>query len=309
MKGITEIKTIATRVVGRGMLMGKKYSPELLMAAGIVSIIGGTVLACKATTKLEKVIDETETDIYDIEQKYDEEINKYDMPPEIRQDANKQRNHDLMVVRAKGAARIAKLYLPAVSLEVVGIGCMMAAHGIMKKRNVALMAAYKAVEQGFNEYRQRVIEEYGEDIDRHLRFGTQMQEVVTTDEDGKPKIDVVEVADANHHSPYAIFFEEGSRRWSKDPSRNLLFLKAQQQYMNDLLIARGHVFLNEALEALGYDHTKAGSIVGWRLTKDGSTDNFIDFGIYDKQNIRFVNGVENVALLDFNVDGIIYDKL
>jgi hypothetical protein len=63
---------------------------------------------------------------------------------------------------------------------------------------------------------------------------------------------------------------------------------------------------------LGIDRSKAGSVVGWVITKEGTGDNFIDFGVFDGDNPRardFVNGREGSILLDFNVDGVIYDKI
>jgi hypothetical protein len=71
------------------------------------------------------------------------------------------------------------------------------------------------------------------------------------------------------------------------------------------------VFLNEVYRAIGADHTQAGSVVGWILSDTG--DNYIDFGVFNGQDgdrIRdFVNGREGAVLLDFNVDGLIWDKI
>ena len=84
----------------------------------------------------------------------------------------------------------------------------------------------------------------------------------------------------------------------------------QQTFFNDLLLSRGHLFLNEVYDQIGIDRTKAGQVVGWVVSKDG--DNFVDFGLFDgstQEKRMFVNGHENSVLLDFNVDGVIYDKI
>ena len=90
----------------------------------------------------------------------------------------------------------------------------------------------------------------------------------------------------------------------------MLFLRTQQNYANDLLKARGHLFLNEVYSMLGIPHTSAGAIVWWTIGAGG--DNYVDFGIFtrDSQVVReFVNGYERSILLDFNVDGVIWDMI
>ena len=132
------------------------------------------------------------------------------------------------------------------------------------------------------------------------------------------RIEIEEIeSESNHNgehvvtlSDYARFFDESSALWTKDSNHNLVFLRVQQTYVNDLLRRRGYVFLNEVYDMLGIPRTKAGQVVGW-LYDEGSTmsDNYIDFGIYSDRNKDFVNGLKNTALLDFNVDGCIIDKL
>jgi hypothetical protein len=181
----------------------------------------------------------------------------------------------------------------------------------MKKRNLALVAAYKAIEEGFMAYRKRVIQEHGEKADYMYKNGLRSETVVETEVDEKGKSYKVKkeklIKDPNGLSVYAKFFDETCRQWSKNAEYNLMFLKAQQNYYNNLLMARGHVFLNEVYDALGIPRTQAGSIVGWVI---GGGDNNIDFGIFDGDRpiVRnFVNGYEHSILLDFNVDGAIYD--
>ena len=288
------IKTF-TKVAGRTGLKLQKHSPEILMAAGITGIIVSTVMACRATTKLDEVMEEHENAVDD-----------------IKRDAGLMENDyrkELAKTYATTGLKIVKLYGPAVTLQIASIGCVLGSHGIMKKRNVALMAAYKAVEQSFNDYRQRVIEEFGEEKDYDLKHGIQ-HEKVKVDEDGKKVTKTLNKADPNSISQYARFFDASSKEYQGIPEYDLIFLKAQQNYANDLLHSRGHVFLNEVYDALGLDRTRAGAVVGWILTKDG--DNFIDFGIFDGDSPRaraFVNGHEDCILLDFNVDGVIYDLI
>ena len=172
---------------------------------------------------------------------------------------------------------------------------------------MALTAAYAAVDEAFKRYRERVVEKYGEEEDRNLRY--ESEEIEYIDEKGKTK-KVLRASDENEHSMYARFFDEYSPSWSKEPEYNYVFLRCQQNWANDMLRARGHLFLNEVYDMLGINRSRAGSVVGWLIGDEG--DNQIDFGIFDPNNESardFVNGREGSILLDFNVDGVIYDKI
>lgn len=294
------IKATAMRVVGRSGLTLKQYSPEILMGVGVIGIVAGTVLACRATLKVESVIEEAQEKIEKI--KYASE--NVDKEKYSDQDYKK----DMAITYVQTGVKFVKLYGPAILLGVASISCILGSNYIMRKRNLALMAAYKAIEGSFKDYRRRVVEEFGEDKDRELKYGVR-KETFTNIEDPEDTKTVTSL-DPNQYSSYARFFDEASPNWSKTPEYNMIFLKCQQNYANDMLKARGHVFLNEVYDALGIPRSQAGAIVGWVLGKDG--DNFIDFGIFNQNSGRardFVNGYERSILLDFNVDGVIYDLL
>ena len=305
MSKLVEFKNVISRAAGRQGLLIKKHSPELLVAAGIAGIVTSTVLACKATLKAEDVIDEAHSKLEKIKEARDlEDEEKYS-----EQDYKK----DLAIVYTQTGLQFAKLYGPALTLGALSIGCMLTAHGIMKKRNLAMAAAYKAVEQSFADYRKRVIEEFGEEKDRFLKHGItkELLTVEETDKNGKTASKTVEVEkyDSSNYSVYSRFFDEASPHWTKTPEYNLTFLKCQQNYANDLLKSRGHVFLNEVYDMLGIPRSQAGAVVGWVL---GEGDDYIDFGMFDGDNMAtrdFVNGYERSILLDFNVDGVIYDLI
>lgn len=292
------IKTFATRTLGRSGLLLKKYSPEILMGVGIVGGVTAAVMGARATLKAESVVANTQLDILNVKETWTDE--KKGQNP-------KGYTQDLTRAYTMGAINLTKLYWPAISLGAASIACVVGSHGIMRKRNAAVVVAYNALEKTFNEYRGRVAEKLGEDEETQLHLGIEEEEVID-EETGKKK--VVSTMTADGVSQYARFFDPLSQYWSKTPEYNLTFVRAQQNYANDLLNSRGHVFLNEIYDSLGIDRTQAGAVVGWVLNSDG--DSFIDFGIYDLENEKareFVNGVERSILLDFNVDGIIYDKI
>ena len=285
-----------------------KYSPEILAGVGVVGVVGSLVMACKATTKLSDVLEESKEQLDKIKEvaadpAYEEKYSQ--------DDAKK----DTTITYVQTAMKVTKLYAPSVILCASSLGCLLASNNILKKRNAALSAAYMTVDKSFKEYRKRVADRFGEEVEKEIRYNIKAEEITKVDEDGNEVTETVKVMDGtddpNSYSDYARFFDESCAAWQNDAEYNLTFLKAQQQYANDLLKARGRLFLNEVYRMLGIDETKAGQVVGWVYNPDNPTgDNFVDFGIYNMQRERvraFVNGYEPNILLDFNVDGVIWN--
>jgi len=293
-----------TRLLGSKALIVKAHSPELLLGFGIAGVITTTVLACRATLKVEGIVDDAKTKI--------NKINTVAVTVPADQYSDQDRKKDLVIVYTQMATKIVTLYGPPVLLGAASIACIMGGHNVLRQRNIALVAAYKTLDKGFRAYRRRVVDEYGEDKDYMLAHDLRAETLstVTTTGKGKPKVEntTVYAGDPNGIGPYAKFFDECSHEWNNDPEYNQLFLRSQQNYFNNLLQVRKAVFLNEVYDALGIPRTSAGSVVGWKL---GNGDGFIDFGIFDGSAIKreFVNGRERSILLDFNVDGVIYDLI
>lgn len=298
--------TIARKVAQQSFLASKN-SPRILFGAGVIGMVGSTVLACRATLKLEDTITAIEKEK---ERAY--QIKGHVDSPEYNGEAtysDTELRKDLSVITVRGVGSVIKLYAPSVLLGAISIAALTKSHSILQDRNLALGAAYAAIDTAFTRYRGRVIDRYGEDVDREMRYESETVDFID-EETGK--LITVERAIDSPGSMYARFYDEqSSRNWSVDPDINLLFLRSVQNTMNDRLRARGHVFLNEVYDALGLSHTTPGAVVGWRWKKD-SGDDYIDFGIWDstQETINdFFNGREGAILLDFNVDGIIHDKI
>ena len=288
----------------------RKYSPEILAGVGVVGVVTSAVMACKATTKLNDILDESKETIDKIKEvkedpKYTEKYSE--------EDAKK----DLYITYVQAGVKVAKLYAPSVILGASSLTCLLASNNILRKRNAAISAAYMTVDKSFKEYRSRVAERFGEEVEKEIRYNIKAQEIETkvVDEDGNETtvVETVKAVDPNLYSDYARFFDESCEAWQRDPEYNLMFLRSQQQYCNDLLKSRGRLFLNEVYRMLGIPETKAGQVVGWVYDAEFPVgDNFVDFGIYDmtKERVRaFVNGDEPNILLDFNVDGNIWDLM
>jgi hypothetical protein len=305
-----EITNSISRTFNRSLLKLKKHSPEILVTVGVIGTVASAVMACKATTKVSAIIDEAKETIDTIhecaenpemEEKYTEEDSK----------------KDLAIVYAQTGLKLAKLYAPSIILGVASLGCVISSNNILRKRNIALAAAYTTVNTSFKEYRNRVIDRFGKELDRELKYNIKAKEIeeTTVDDKGKEKKvkKTVNVVDPNTYSEYARFFDCGCVGWEDDSEYNHAFLMHQQNHANDLLKSRGHLYLNEVYDMLGIPRTKAGQVVGWVYDeKDPVGDNFVDFGILDyhkEKVIDFVNGYEKVILLDFNVDGNIWELM
>ena len=303
-----KIMTKASRLVGKAGLQIKKHSPEIFMVAGIVGTVASTVLACKATTKVNTILEEKKKNVEAVHTCLEDETVQY-----TQEDSKK----DLTIIYAQTGVKIAKLYAPAVILGAASIASIVTGHRILKKRNVALAAAYAVVDKGFKEYRGRVVERFGEQLDKELRYNIKAKEVeeVVIDKDGNEIIEkkIVNVADLNEPSEFARFFDEGCADWQKDSEFNLMYLRRQQDWANEVLRSKGHLFLNEVYDMLGIPRSQAGQIVGWIYDEvNPKGDNYVDFGIYnvnDERKRAFVNGFERNILLDFNVDGVIYNLI
>ena len=297
-----------TRTFYRTGFKFKKHSPEVLVVAGAAAMVAGTVSACIATSKVKDVVAKEKNEI--------ENVRKIKDDPELAEVNHKKL---LAATYAKAGYRIARLYAPSVALTVTGIGLIFKSHNILSKRNIALAAAYTAIDNDFKGYRKRVVDRFGEELDRELRYDIKSEEVEETvvDEKGKKKKvkKIVQTAGAEDPSEFAKCFDVGCIGWTKDPESNMTFLRLQQNIANEILQRKGYLFLNEVYDMFGFPHTAAGQVTGWIYRPNDPTyagDGYVNFNIYNinqQANKDFVNGKERSIWLDFNVDGPIWNLI
>lgn len=305
------------RTLNKTKLGLKKHSPEILMIGGAIGVVSSAIMACRATTKLNKIMNEHKTTVEQIHHV----ANHPEVLPENKSYTKDDVKKDLTITYAKTGLNIVKLYAPSVILGSLSLTCMITSNNILRKRNAALAAAYTAVDSGFKNYRRNVVERFGKEVDKELKYNIKAKEIeeTKTDKDGKEKKvkKTVNVVDANDYSEYARFFDNGCDNWQKDAEHNLWYLRQQQNFANEKLKSQGYLFLNEVYDMLGIPRSKAGQIVGWIYDDNdpkhlAEHDNHVDFGIYNVNravNRDFVNGIEPTILLDFNVDGPIYNLI
>lgn len=308
---LSKVSTSAARFAGKAEFTIKKNSPEILLGAGIVGFVGTVVLACRATCRADEVLEFHRRKIKDIEDA--KEIADADPEGEMSYDIEIYRQ-DKAIRYLKTTGNLAKLYAPTVAVGALSLACILTSRNIMQKRYLGVVAAYNGLSAAFEEYRKRVRDEYGEGLDKHFRYGTTYEELPVYDENGKKtkekeQVEKTETGTVMQTDDSCRFFDSSNPNWDKNPAFSMMWLRGQQNILNDILHTRGHVFLNEVYDALGFPHTPQGAVLGWI---DGEGDNCIDFGLYDqnKENVRrFVNGVDNVIMLEFNHDGVIWDRI
>lgn len=308
---LSKVSTSAARFAGKAEFTIKKNSPEILLGAGIVGFVGTIVLACRATCRADEVLEFHRRKIKDINDA--KEIADADPEGEMSYDVEIYRQ-DKAIRYLKTTGSLAKLYAPTIAVGTLSLACILTSRNIMQKRYLGVVAAYNGLSAAFEEYRKRVRDEYGEGLDKHFRYGTTYDELPVYDENGKKtkekeQVEKTETGMVMQTDDSCRFFDSSNPNWDKNPTFSMMWLRGQQNILNDILHTRGHVFLNEVYDALGFPHTPQGAVLGWI---DGEGDDCIDFGLYDpnKESVRrFVNGVDNVIMLEFNHDGVIWDKI
>lgn len=282
---------IVTRLAGRAGLVLSKHAPTILTAAGTAGFIGTTILASKATLKVEETVAEEAALLVKVHEAH--EAGKLE---------DKDALHDKVVLYTRMTTKLAKLYAPALILGAASIVSLATGHGIMLKRNASLAAAYAAVDQAFKTYKKKVESKFGKDAVIDALVSTAEEDLT------KNELTMEAIAAVDGVSPYGVIFDETNNNWSADEDLSMLHLKCQQQYANDILQTRGHIFLNEVYKMLGFPHTPAGAVTGW---VKGNGDDFVDFNIFEGTFEGEDEKGRTVTkwALDFNVDGVMYDKI
>lgn len=312
MKKAIKMPTKLVSSYHKSVFIVQKHSPEILIVAGVVGVVTSGVLACRATLKAKEILDATKEDLELIDKTLKDEKQE-DYTEEVAKS-------DISLTYVQTGVKLVKVYAPAVLLGSISIFSIVASHNILRKRNIALVAAYTTLDKTFKEYRKEVVDRFGEAVDKELRYKLRketVQETVVDEKTGEEKVVEKEVEltalEKAGYSEYARFFDESCDGWEKDSEYNLMYLRHVQSYANDVLRTKGYLFLNDVYKMLGIEPTKAGQVVGWVYKPNDETkDNYVDFGLYDtnkRSSRNFVNGFERVVILDFNVDSVVIDTL
>lgn len=293
---ISTIKTLGANVV----LKLRKISPELALAGGIACGIGAVVVGCIASRKLNDIVDETREELDDLQEYVDED--KIENPKK-----------EAFYIYRRAAWKLTKLYAPTIGLTIASTGLILASHGILSKRHVALSAAYSALDGAFKDYRERVSEAIGEEKERIIFSNSHTEKNISFENENgeiETKKNNSLIGNPHSESPYEFNFNRfTTKEWQPNADYNEMFLRNTERFCNELFHSRGHLFLNEVLDALGMERTQAGSICGWIK---GAGDDDVDFGYWE--NFRKDYSVDSDLCvknihLNFNCDGVIWNMI
>ena len=300
---------LSSLLTGFGRLTGaiSKASPEILLAAGVIGVVGSTVLACKATLKAEEIIDEHKENM--------------DMVHEAAEKASSEKytQHDIQLdttkVYAHTIGSFVKAYAPAVILGALSIAAIISSHSIMKQRNLALTAALSSANAMFTEYRERVKQELGEETDERIFNGGKkvVKKIESIDpETGKKSTSKQEVIEYKDRplDPYArLFCKEDSTlegglgllsTYSDIPGDNYVFLTNQETWLNQRLHWRQHMSLLDVYESLGWKVSPKDSRFYEYRNMGWTDEDHIDLGLHSKRSKDFMNGETDDVWITFN---------
>lgn len=295
----------ASRAWGSTVLSAKRNSPHIFFGVGLVGAIGAVVMACRATLELEETLEEVREEVRQANESSNELIHSQDvLTPEIIDHAELERAKEVSVITFKGVVAVGKLYAPAIVIGSISVACLAGSHVQLTRRNAALSAAFAALTKSFEDYRARVRAEVGEERELDIYRSTELIEIV--DEKGKKQL--VRAVNPDGLSLYAKCFDSTNPEWKNNPEFNRTFLDYQEKWANHKLERDGHLFLNDVYKMLGFEPTALGQLVGW-ITNSEVGDSWVDFGMWEARNTRFMNALEPSIWLDFNVEGNILDKL
>lgn len=289
-----------------GVARISKHAPTILSVTASAGVIATGYLAWKAGTRFEDV-----------------EGRDWDRRKECLRNADIIPDEDVPKIERKNRILFildtVRTVAPAAIVGAATITMIYFSNSISKKRLAAMGAAYATLQTAFDGYKRTMVEALGkESVDKILKpklpnVGKSAEEILSSDN----KSDAAHVSDAVVNSlkalsPYArIIAEESSTCWDPNEDYTSQNLAAVQLWANRRLERKGHLFLNEVFDQLGLSRTREGAVVGWR--KNGEGDGYVSFGEFDASIYRVPSDdytrVDSNFIVDFNVDGVIWDKI
>lgn len=304
---LKNVKNSVVCFVSKSYRVAEKHSPEILCVAGVIGGVVGAVMACKASTKITEVVEDTKTAL--------EAIDAGAEIIEIHGEDHTVKEHGESVrfVYLRTAWVITKMYGPALIVGGMSIASIFASNNILRKRTLAIGAAYATLDKSFKDYRERVIERFGSDVDEELKMGVKamkIEETVVDPETGKEKKvkKTVKVTDANLASPWAEYFDHRSLTYDRNNDFNLCFLGAQETYLTNKLGVKGWISYNDIMEAIDmpYAFKPEGQYFG--VSKNGP-DGYVNLRAKIVQRINEDGTVEDAIVIDPNIEGDILNKI
>lgn len=281
----------------------KKAAPDIMFAAGIALSAVSVIEFCKKSDKGLPVAKQFKENVQELSEEHSD-------------GAYNDKTYCTLVAEeaVKAGKELGKIYWKPAVMWVASTALVAGSHYILKDRNATLTIIASGLGAELKTLHQRIIERYGEDVDKELKFGTETKEIETRSIDEETGEEVVNksVVPVNNggFSLFARYYDEACIGWRNNAELNKSFLLAREAEANRRLDKQGYLFLNDVYEMLGMKKTRAGQKVGWKKNSRFG-DGYVSFGIFNTRqgNRDFVNGYQPIVLLDFNVDGEIIDAM
>ena len=220
----------------------KRNASTILTCLGGVGVVATTITAVKATPKAIRLIEEAELE-------KGEELTKWEK-----------------------VKIIAPGYIPTVGLGISTIACIFGAHILNRNQQAALMSAYALVDQSYKDYRRKLKELYGEEVDREVREAIAIEKAEDVGVRGSYLGTNCDLALEENNGEPQVFYDEHSGRYFESTIEQVL---TAEYHLNRNYILRGYSYLNEFYEFLGIEETDYGSVLGWAPNDEGMY--WIDF--------------------------------
>lgn len=205
----------------------KSHASGILAVIASVGVVATGVEAAIATVKAKEVVDELK------EERHDWEVNSGIPQPDITKEE---------IVKACW-----KLYIPSAIIGTATVSCILAANIISAKQQKSIAAAYALIDKGYKEYRKKISEQYGKDVDLKTANEVIMEQAEVDEEDKSDKITC--------YDPYADrYFETTLSNFNRAVG-----------IVNRNLQVYGYASLNDFYQGLGISMTEEGSTIGWNI--------------------------------------------
>jgi hypothetical protein len=305
----------------------KAHKTTIALVGGIAALTGAVVLSVKGGMEITPILDERKERVNECKKKH-KDYKKSKAKAKKAKETNEEiveevdvevyteddMHDDIAEVNKEAFMEVSKKVLLPVALTGAAITLFVYAHVEEKKHSALLAGALASTQTAFNAYRDRVRTYLGDEKEQQVYQGMRKKKVV--DENGTEVTKEVYDNDERQLGLKSIdrCFDESNPNWVDGADWNRDFLFKVQNELQRLLEDRcekgfGIVFLNEAYEALGYDKTADGNILGWYYEYGNDPEHnhkgVIDFGLGcpDTACRLFMNGYEKNVWLRFNVDG------
>lgn len=225
------------KLLHRSKLFVDRNAPTILTVIGGIGVVATAVLAAKETPKA----------------------------LEILRAAKEEKGEEL--TKTEKVVNAAPAYIPAIITGAATIACIFGANALNKQQQAALISAYALLDNSYKEYKKKVEELYGEEVDAQVRA-----------EIAKDHIDEADISEEDDGKQ--LFFDDYSSRYFRATIEQV---QKAEYNLNRTLFMHDYVSLNEFYKDLGLEPIDAGWVTGWArsVNQERHWQEWVDF-IHEK---------------------------